>query len=297
MFHFISPERWEDYELIDSGNFEKLERFGKYFLIRPEPQALWRKKLSDQEWINYAHAHYRRDKGSDKTITNKEGRGEWHFLKKMPESWNIGYSIDTKNLVFKLSLTAFGHIGIFPEQADNWVYIYSQCLKIQKPKILNLFAYTGGASLAAAAAEAEVTHLDSVKQTITWTNENRQSSNLPEMRWVVEDAMKFVEREVKRGNKYEGIILDPPAYGRGPKGEKWLLEQHLDFMIESIKKLLNPDKHFLVMNLYSLGISALAIENIVKSHFPNVKYEFGENFISSSTGQKLPLGIYLRFEK
>lgn len=297
MFHFISPEGWMDYELIDSGNFEKLERFGDYYLVRPEPQALWKKILSDEKWLQKAHAHYRREKGTDKTYSNKEGRGDWKLLKKMPETWNINYQLNNQKLVFKLSLTAFGHIGIFPEQADNWHFIFDQVTTIKQAKVLNLFAYTGGASLAAAAAGAEVTHLDSVKQTITWTNENRQMSNLPEMRWVVEDAMKFVQREVKRGNKYEGIILDPPAYGRGPKGEKWLLEQHLDEMMGMVKDLLHLKNHFLVMNLYSLGISALAIENIIKSHFPNAGYEFGENFISSSSGQKLPLGIYLRFKK
>lgn len=295
MFHFISPEGWKDYELLDSGNFEKLERFGKYTLIRPEPQALWRKQMSEKEWVERAHAHYRRD--SEKTFSNKEGRGEWHFIKKMPETWNISYQLAGHQLVFKLALTSFGHIGIFPEQADNWHFIYKQAASLSKPNILNLFAYTGGASLAAAAGGAEVTHLDSVKQTITWTNENRQLSNLPEMRWVVEDAMKFVHREVKRGNIYNGIILDPPAYGRGPKGEKWLLEQHLDDMIDAVKKILNPEKHFLVMNLYSLGMSALIIENIINSHFPVVEYEYGENYIGSSTGQKLPLGIYLRFKK
>lgn len=295
MFHFISPEGWKDYELLDSGNFEKLERFGKYILIRPEPQALWGKRLSEKEWLAQAHAHYRRD--SEKTFSNKEGRGEWHFIKKMPESWNINYPLGDQMLVFKLALTSFGHIGLFPEQADNWNFIYEQTASLHKPAILNLFAYTGGASMAAAAGGGEVTHLDSVKQTITWTNENRQLSNLPEMRWVVEDAMKFVQREVKRGNTYNGIILDPPAYGRGPKGEKWLLEQQLNDMIEAVKKILDPKKHFLVMNLYSLGMSALIIENVINSHFPGVDYEYGENYIPSSSGQKLPLGIYLRFTK
>ena len=294
MFHFIHPEGWTDYELLDSGNFEKLERFGDFILIRPEPQAIWPSGMDKKEWHEQAHAWYRRDK-SEKTFSNKEGRGRWDMLRKMPDSWNINYNLQGAILRFKLSLTSFGHIGIFPEQADNWQFIYRNVSAIQKAKVLNLFAYTGGASLAAVAGGGDVTHLDSVKQTISWTNENRQLSKLPEIRWVVEDAMKFVQREQKRSNLYEGVILDPPAYGRGPKGEKWLLEQHLDRMIQSVKSILNPKKAFLVMNLYSLGMSALAAENIMKYHFPDQELEFGENFIPSATGQKLPLGIYIRF--
>jgi 23S rRNA (cytosine1962-C5)-methyltransferase len=294
MFQLIHPEGWTDYELIDSGNFEKLERFGEFILIRPEPQALWPAHFSKDEWQRKAHAWYRRDR-SEKTFTNKEGRGQWEMLGKMPESWNICYELQGKIVKFKLALTSFGHIGVFPEQADNWQFIYKAVTAMDKPKVLNLFAYTGGASMAAAAGGADVTHLDSVKQTISWTNENRQLSNLPDIRWVVEDAMKFVQREQKRRNVYEGIILDPPAYGRGPKGEKWLLDQHLNKMIFLVKSILNPKKGFLVMNLYSLGMSALAVENIMKYHFPGHELAYGENYIPSAGGQKLPLGIYIRF--
>ena len=216
----------------------------------------------------------------------------------MPDRWTI--SSKPKNLsselVFRLSLTAFKHVGIFPEQKVNWDYIYEsvRMLNAQQPKVLNLFAYTGGASLAAKAAGADIMHLDSVKQVVTWAKENMELSGLRDIRWVVEDALTFVKREVKRGKKYNGIILDPPAYGHGTDGERWKLEDNIDEMMKQVMTLLDEEECFLVLNTYSLGFSSLIIENLLSG----VKgLECGELFLQSRTNCKLPLGVFGRFRK
>ena len=193
------------------------------------------------------------------------------------------------NLKFRLALTAFKHVGIFPEQACNWDYIFNvvKAIKAKPPRVLNLFAYTGGASLAAKAAGADVVHLDSVKQVVTWANENMELSNLDGIRWVVEDAMTFVKREMKRGKKYNGIILDPPAYGHGTEGEKWKMEEMINEMMKNVLNLLDEQEHFLILNTYSLGFSSLVVENLLAGS-PGLST--GELFLQSKTGIKLPLG-------
>jgi 23S rRNA (cytosine1962-C5)-methyltransferase len=299
MFQLLSPTDWTHYELIDCGNFEKLERFGQYTLIRPEPQAVWNKALSEEEWQRKSDARYIREKGKDNLVLNAD-KGRWQTKPGMPESWYMDYGYKEMKLRFRLALTSFGHIGIFPEQAENWKYIYDTLLhdiKVLRPKVLNLFAYTGGASLAARAAGADVTHLDSVKQTITWTNSNREASGLEEIRWMVEDAMKFIKREARRGNRYHGIIMDPPAYGRGPTGEKWVLEQGINELIEVSSQILEPTHSFCIINLYSMGLSALVIDNLVQQHFHGPSSEMGELYLQSSQSQKLPLGTFLRFKR
>ena len=207
----LSPENWKDYELLDVGDFEKLERFGQYITIRPEPQAVWPKTWSNADWEKQAHVKF---------IPRSSSAGDWKKFKQMPDQWKIGYDLkskkELKNIQFRLGLTSFKHVGVFPEQAVNWDAIVSFLSGIEKPKFLNLFAYTGGASLAARAAGADVTHVDSIKQVVTWANENMQLSNLDNIRWIVDDALKFVKKESRRGNLYHGIILDPPAYGHGP---------------------------------------------------------------------------------
>jgi 23S rRNA (cytosine1962-C5)-methyltransferase len=219
----------------------------------------------------------------------------------MPEQWQISYSHDKLNLKFRLGLTSFGHIGIFPEQADNWNYIsdaiqHSTFNIHNSPKVLNLFAYTGASSLAASTAGADVVHVDSVRQVINWANENAALNNIKKIRWVVEDALKFVRREAKRGNKYNGIILDPPAYGRGPEGEKWLLEDSINEMIKLCSELADKDNFFMVLSLYSMGYSPLIADNLITSHFKNVKSkEFGELFFPDKSSKSLPLGIFHRF--
>ncbi len=285
----LFPNTWTEYELIDSGDFEKLERFGNYILIRPEPQAVWDKKLSDNEWNKTAHVKF---------ISKSSSSGIWQKNKTMPDQWIIEYNSKQLNLKFRLGLTSFKHVGVFPEQSVNWEYIASSIknLKIDKPKVLNLFAYTGGASITAKQIGADIVHVDSVKQVVSWAKENMELSKLENIRWVVEDALTFVKREVKRENKYQGIILDPPAFGHGPNGENWKLEKDINEMMKLILQLLDKQNHFLILNTYSLGFSAIILENLLQSAIPeNSKLHTGELFISSTTGNKLPLGVFARF--
>ncbi len=310
MIKTITPALWKDYELIDSGNFSKLERYGSQVLSRPEPQAVWDKSLSDAEWDKRASAIFRKEK-------NDPEKGKWFLNKNSKEQWFINYVYKEMDLRMRLGLTGFKHIGVFPEQADNWNFIYDRITKITnkpdekshfinekagmpslhtvKPKVLNLFAYTGGASLAATAAGAEVYHVDSVKPVITWARENMEACELSGIRWIVEDALKFVRREVRRGTKYQGIILDPPAYGRGADGEKWVLEENINEMIKLCAELLDKNHAFFILSLYSMGLSALIGENLINSAFgkqPNL--ESGELYIEDGFGKKLPLGTVVR---
>ncbi len=289
---------WEDYELIDCGDFEKLERFGRYITRRPEPQAIWHRTLSNEEWTKLATASFVREKGA-----GSDERGRWHQRPTQPDQWFISQRVGGKQIRMRLGLTSFKHVGVFPEQAENWNFIFERVQSLSKratesrPKVLNMFAYTGGASLAAAAAGAEVTHVDSVKQCITWAKENMEASHLEGIRWVVEDALKFARREVKRGHRYDGIILDPPAYGRGPEGEKWVLEQNIAEMLSLCAELLS-DGGFLVLNLYSMGLSATLAKSAVNQLIPNPSFEqFGELFFTDRAGKSLPLGVYYRCVK
>jgi len=292
MIELLSPSHWKDYELLDCGDFEKLERFGELILIRPEPQAVWAKALSESEWEKLHHIRF---KGKSATS------GEWVKKNaKSPDRWNISYKTEDIAIKFRLGLTSFKHVGIFPEQAVNWDFIAQQVKRFKnpEPKILNLFAYTGGASLAAKAAGADTTHVDSIKQVVTWANENQELSGLANIRWVVEDALKFVKRELKRGKTYNGIILDPPAYGHGPNGEKWKLEDHIQEMMHDVMQLLDPEEHFLILNAYSMGFSSVIIENLLKSSMPNIEnLHCGELYLQASSGCKLPLGVFGRCSK
>lgn len=289
----LTPTHFADYELIDSGGFEKLERFGQYFLIRPEPQAIWNRSLSEAEWDKMSSAAFKLEK-------NDTEKGRWILKKNMPDQWRINYSNKQLQFTLRLGLTSFRHIGVFPEQAPNWDFIYDKITtsKTGNQKVLNLFAYTGAASLAARAAGAEVVHVDSVKPVITWARDNMETSRLNDIRWVVEDALKFVQREVRRGNSYSGIILDPPAYGRGADGEKWILDDNLNEMISLCSKLLQPENSFLILNMYSIGFSALVGNNLVNSYFNRGgSNEFGELYLSDQFGKKLPLGTFIRFSR
>ena len=286
----LTPQNFSDYELIDVGGFEKLERFGQFITIRPEPQAVWDKALSNAEWEKRAHIKF---------MPRSSSSGEWKKFKQMPDQWQIKYAINNSDaaIKFRLGLTSFKHVGIFPEQASNWDYIFETVKKMStpQPKVLNLFAYTGGASLAAKAAGADVTHVDSIKQVVTWSKENMDISNLTNIRWVVEDALKFVKREEKRGNKYNGIILDPPAFGHGPNGEKWKLEDNINEMIKGVLNLLDDKEHFLILNAYSLGFSSLIIENLLKEK-AGKNLNVGELYLHATQGNKLPLGVFGRFK-
>lgn len=299
MIQLLTPSHFIEYELIDSGEYEKLERFGKYIIRRPEPQAVWRKFLSEKEWEDKADATFKKEKG--KTSHDGNDKGVWIQKKGMPDQWFINYGYKGMKLKFRLGLTSFKHVGIFPEQAINWNFIYDTINELhtqETPKVLNLFAYTGGASIAARSAGAEVTHVDSVRQVITWSRENMEASGLDNIRWIVEDALKFCRREVKRGKKYNGIILDPPAYGRGPDGEKWVLEENIAEIMELCSNLLEENNSFLILNLYSMGFSAVIAENLIKDYFPSVgDCEYGELIIPDKSGKRLPLSIFARYVK
>lgn len=286
----ITPSRWDDYELIDSGRFEKLERFGPYVVARPEPQAVWNPSLPEEQWRQRADAWFRRDRRSDE-------RGEWVCRDGMPPQWFIGYRGDGIAFRMRLGLTSFKHVGVFPEQAANWDFVAGQVRRIGPgARVLNLFAYTGGASLAARAAGAEVTHVDSVRPVVNWARENMEASGLDGIRWIVEDALKFVRRELRRGRRYDGIILDPPAYGRGADGEKWVLEENINEMLSACGALLEPRRSFLVLNLYSMGLSALLARTAVRQLVGDCSSEqFGELYFDDPSGKSLPLGVYYRF--
>lgn len=304
-------EIWKDYALIDSGNGEKLERYGSYVLRRPEPKALWAPSMSEAEWRRLAHTSFTPGAGFGKA--GKEDSGTWNRLKKMDDQWHIRYRLNAGTAFdLRLGLTSFKHVGVFPEQAPNWNYIFKETSELvaqakkngsPTPKVLNLFAYTGAASLAAKAAGADVTHLDSVRQVVTWARGNMESSGMDGIRWVVEDAMKFARREERRGNLYDGIILDPPAYGHGPDGEKWKLDECLFEMLGTVSRILKPRDSFMVLNLYSNGFSAALGETIVRQAFGLVpgqdgyKMESGELALNDSFGKVLPLSVVVRLKR
>jgi 23S rRNA (cytosine1962-C5)-methyltransferase len=283
---YVTPQHWKDYELIDSGNFEKLERFGNCVTIRPEPQAVWDKSLAEKDWLQKATVSF---------LPQSSNNGEWKKYKPTPDAWQIKYH--HLNLTCNLKFTSFKHLGIFPEQAVNWDYMHDICSKNKGIKVLNLFGYTGIASVAARAAGAEVTHLDAIKQVVNWTKQNMEDSGLRDIRWIIEDARKFVAREINRGNVYQGIIMDPPAFGRGTNGEDWKLERDLNALLKDVEKILDKNKYFFILNTYSLGFSAFILENLMNGIFKShtAKKEVGELYLEDSFKKKLPLGVIGRF--
>ncbi|MBO4883821.1 MAG: class I SAM-dependent methyltransferase [Clostridia bacterium] len=242
---------WKDYEVIDTGNGEKLERWGRVILRRPDPQTIWPPQ-NEALWAQ-CDAHYHR---------STKGGGEWEFMKKLPERWEIGY----KGLRFYVRPTGFKHTGLFPEQAVNWDWMGGLIRAAKRPvRVLNLFGYTGGATLACAAAGAHVTHVDAAKGMVQWAGENRALSGVDEtkVRWIVDDALKFVLREQRRGNGYEGILMDPPSYGRGPGGEVWKLENELFGLVSNSAKLLSEKPLFMLINSYTTGLQPAVLNNML----------------------------------
>lgn len=280
--------KWLDYECLKTGNGEKLERWGNIILNRPDPQIIWPKK---EKWNNYDGYYHR----------STLGGGYWSFEKKLPEYWTIKY----RNLTFKVSPTNFKHTGIFPEQAANWDYINEKVKEYLKNhnemNVLNLFAYTGCATMAAAEAGAtEVVHVDASKSINEWAKENMKLCNLEnkKIRFITEDAIKFIEREKRRNHTYQGIIMDPPSYGRGPNKEVWKFENDFPKLLEKVKDILDDDYSFLLISSYTTGISHISLENILKLEFPKDKIETGENCLPVTENNLiLPCGIYGKVTK
>lgn len=282
----LIPDGWNDYELIDSGDGMKLERFSTYIVARPDPRAVWKPQKSSSVW-NTAHAQY---------IRSTKTEGHWQIKSPPPSPWLIRY----RDMIFQLEPTAFKHIGIFPEQAVNWVWL-ENIVRKQPLNILNLFAYTGAATITSARAGARVTHLDSVKSAITWAHENARINNVTEkqIRWIEDDAMKFVLREAKRGNMYDGIMLDPPRFGRGTKGEVWKLLDDLPQLLDACASILSPQPRFLLVNAYTADISAVALGQLVSSVLSNRGglVTSGELALKESESDRLlPSGIFARWE-
>ena len=247
---YIASE-WKDYEVIDTGDGEKLERWKNIILRRPDPQAIWPKQKP--ELWGRADAHYHR---------STKGGGEWEFFKKLPERWSVKYG----DLEFYVRPTGFKHTGLFPEQAVNWDWMANLIRRAGRPvRVLNLFGYTGGATCACAAAGAHVTHVDAAKGMVQWAGENRKLSGIDEtcVRWIVDDALKFVQREERRGNRYQGILMDPPSYGRGPGGEVWKLENELFGLVSACEKVLAEDALFMLINSYTTGLQPAVLNNML----------------------------------
>jgi len=292
----LFPTYWKDYELIDSGNFEKLERFGQFILIRPEPQAIWQPATERNEWLQKADAVFSREQ-KDKYRFSDEVTGGWKKLKSMPDNWNVNYQYRALDINLRLGLTSFGHVGIFPEQGENWNFIHDtiKALHVDKPKVLNLFAYTGAASIVATEAGAVVTHCDASRPGLNWANQNMQLNQLDGIRWVYEDALKFIRRESKRGNKYNGVIMDPPPYGRGPEGEKWTLQEQLNELVRLAKDILEEDSCFFILSMYAAGLPSMVGLNVVKTHFQEVDMQWGEFCLKAYNSRNLPMGTFVRF--
>ena len=284
----LTSENWIDYDLLDSGDGQKLERFGEYLFVRPEVQAIWKKKLPDDRW-QAAHALFQ--------PSGEESGGHWHFIKKIPERWVMNY----RALKFWVQTTPGRHLGVFPESAAHWDWMSSLIEAAPRPvNILNLFGYTGLATLSASAAGANVTHVDASKKSISWARENQVLSGLQDrpIRWIVEDALKFVQREVRRGSKYHGLIIDPPKFGRGPKGEVWEVYKSLPILLDSCRALLE-EPIFAALTIYAVKASSVHICTILEEMLAGISgnYEMGELVTRERSGDRLlSSAVYARWE-
>lgn len=284
---FLLPNAGLDYEFLDAGNFRKLERFGEVILDRPEIEAKGSPLLPTTSWEK-ADWYFKEEKGKT---------GEWIKQSSAPTEWSINYQHKNVSLGFNLKLTAFKHIGIFPEQAENWNFIQSQLSGIKgEKKVLNLFAYTGAASIVAAASGALVTNVDSVKQVLNWGRENAATNQQDTIRWILEDARKFVQKSIRRGDKYHGIVMDPPAFGYGSKKEKWILEKDLKGLLEQSVQILDLEQHFFVLNTYSPKLPMMDLKSLLDANqsFPK-KYEAAILGLKSKNSKELALGNLIRF--
>ncbi len=292
-FSLLEASNWHDYELIDSGDGQKLERFGKYIFSRPEAQAMWSRALPASAWNN-AHAVFQ--------PTAEESGGHWIEKKKLPEKWEMKYPLPhTQELTFSVMTTPGRHLGVFPEVASHWDFMADSVRTAGRPaKVLNLFGYTGLASLAAAAAGAQVTHVDASKKSVNWARENQTLSGLSEkpIRWIVEDAVKYVQREEKRGVKYDGIILDPPKFGRGPKGEVWEVYKSLPSLLDMCRACLSENPLFVIVTVYAVRASAIhvaqAMDEMMKKYKGNI--DSGELVTRETSADRLlSQAVYARW--
>ena len=279
-------DEWKDYECIDTADGEKLERWGDIILCRPDPQVIWDTKSAPQLWKS-ADAHYHR---------SSSGGGKWEYKKNIPEQWTIKY----KSLTFNIKPMGFKHTGLFPEQAVNWDYMMKKIKSRPGAKVLNLFAYTGGATVACAKAGAAVTHVDASKGMVQWAKENAKSSGLQDapIRYLVDDCMKFVEREIRRGNKYDAILMDPPSYGRGPGGEVWKIEESICHFVRRCSLLLSDNPLFFIINSYTTGLAPTVLSNLMQMCLPEGKVESSEIGLKiTASSMVLPCGATGRWEK
>ncbi|MAY84879.1 MAG: oxidoreductase [Flavobacteriales bacterium] len=273
-----------DYELLDSGNGRKLERFGTYILDRPEVEAYSSKK-QPEIWFQ---ADYRFEQTSPSS-------GTWHYNDALSDNWLIDYKVGNKSLKFKLELSKFKHIGLFPEQAENWRYLHDAIQKIDDCRFLNLFAYTSAASIVAASAGADVTNVEALKQLSNWSKDNASLNKIENVRWLVEDARSFVKRAIRRGDKFNGVILDPPAFGHGSKGKRWILERHLEELIEDVSKILVPKEFFVIINTYSPKLPEKALLEILQEHLPgNSKIKIDQLSLKNESGASFTTGNLAR---
>ena len=286
-------DNWKDYEVIDCSKGEKLERWGSYLLVRPDPQVIWDTPKKEKGWKKM-NAHYHR---------SAKGGGEWEFFD-LPQEWTISYPLTIqKTLNFHLKPFSFKHTGLFPEQATNWDWFSQKIKNAGRPiKVLNLFAYTGGATLAAAAAGASVTHVDASKGMVTWAKENAAASGLSDapIRWIVDDCVKFVEREIRRGNHYDAIIMDPPSYGRGPKGEIWKIEESVYPLIKLCAELLSEQPLFFLVNSYTTGLQPAVLTYMIATALERYHGTVSAEEVGlpvSSNSLVLPCGASGRFER
>lgn len=287
-YTFLTADDWQEYALLDSGNGRKLERFGPYTFVRSEPRAMWRPALAVRNW-DAADAVFH--------LTGEESGGDWHFRRKLPATWPLKY----KGLCFEAQATSSRHMGVFPEQAAHWDWIAEQIKAVRRPvRVLNLFGYTGLATLAAAQVGAEVTHVDAAKRAITQARRNQELSGLTErpIRWIVEDALKYIQREVRRGSRYDGLILDPPKFGRGAGGRVWEFFEHFPELLDTCKNLLSPKPLFVVITAYAVQASALYLYHALEGRLAGLggALTAGELVtVEQSAGRWLSQAIFARW--
>lgn len=279
----ITPPLWKDYEIIDSGHGKKLERFGSVTLIRPEIEAKWTPALSSEEWQTICLGEFHEEPGQ---------KGAWSYKQELPQSWPLTYPLGSSHIHFALKFTQFKHLGVFPEQAVNWEFLY-QWASVGKT-LLNLFAHTGGASQAAALGGAQVTHIDSVYPMVGWAKENGEAAGIESIKWICEDGVTFVEKEIRRGKSYDCVILDPPTFGQSKKGKRWKIENDLEPLLKSVGKLVAPLKGTIILNCYSVRMGEKKLKVLLSKIFTKQDVHMAQLVIPDSHGHEIGCGLLVR---